>query len=52
MSFSARSEIPCIGLAKKEAGGYMIISASIQDVVEQGRDLCKTPRMCPDGDQR
>jgi hypothetical protein len=30
----------------------MRISASIQDVVEQGRDLYKIPRMYRDGDRK
>jgi hypothetical protein len=32
----------CTQLAQGEAGGYMKISASIQDMTGQGRDPCKT----------
>jgi hypothetical protein len=52
MSFSASSARPCTQLAKKRAGGYMRISASIHDVVEQRRNLCKIPRMYHVGDRR
>jgi alpha-D-ribose 1-methylphosphonate 5-triphosphate synthase subunit PhnH len=33
-----------------ESEAYMRISASIHEMVEQGTNLCKIPRTCPDGD--
>jgi hypothetical protein len=45
MSFSAWSAMSCTQMAKRAAGGYMRLSASIQDVTGKGgipRELSRT----------